>query len=281
MTEFVDGTSRTERRWFELLTRTLGGVLCLAAILKAAIALRAPGEGFETNLALAASCIEVAIGSALVVRFRPAIALPAAGLLFVLFAGVSSIGTVRGVASCGCFGTVSVPPWALLIFDVAAAVGLLWVPRSADSKKRVQPNALDAACIGMFFVGLAVGSELYPRLGSVTSLLSAEAIAAANTVIIDKSNLRPGRPCPLLHHFRIDADLSRGEWKVILARPGCRHCEQRLSTGECRPDRRESVAVVLAEQGWLGSPEGVPSDPRQSKPREDLALRGALDIAVE
>ena len=206
----------------------LGGILCLAAILKAASSFGSLDEGFETIVVLAGSCVEAVIGVALVLSHRRSIFLPAAGLLFVLFAGIAWIGTVRGASSCGCFGSVPVPPSALLVFDVGMAFALLWGPRTSGSMKQNQAVALDAACIGIFFVGSAVGSILYPRLGTVTSVLSHEAIAAAKTVIIERGSLRPGRHFPLLPFLHINADLATGHWKVILARAGCRKCEKGL-----------------------------------------------------
>jgi len=249
-----DGAKRTARPWADYTKRTLGGVLCLAAVLKAVSAFSSPLEGLNAILALAGSCVEVVIGVALILRFRPSISLPAAGLLFVLLAGVSWIGTVRGVASCGCFGAVPMPPWVLLVFDAGAAIALLWEPltSAAGALTLKQPVALAAACIVIFVVGLAAGSILYPRLGAVTSVLTREAIATASTVVIERSNLKPGRPFPLLPYFHIDADLSRGDWKIILARAGCRKCERRLRGGDCKPDGLERVAVVLTEEkkGW-------------------------------
>jgi len=250
-----DGTNRSARPWADYMKRTLGGVLCLAAALKAASAFSSPLPGLDAILALVGSSVEVAIGVALILRFRPSISLPSAGLLFVFLAGVSWIGTVRGVASCGCFGAVAVPPWVLLVFDAGAAIALLWRPWTSGTgaSKLKQPVALAAAGVGIFLVGLAVGSFLYPRLGTVTSMLSPEAIAAANTVIIERSNLHLGRPFPLLPYFRIDADLSRAEWKIILVRAGCRKCERRLRGGDCKPEGQEHVAVVLVEEkkGWV------------------------------
>jgi hypothetical protein len=196
--------------------------------------------------------VEFIVGAALISRVWPWVSAPGGGLLFVLLAGASLIGASRGVASCGCLGMVAMPPWIMLVFDGGAAVVLLWGPRTARAGRPDQATALDAACIGAFFTGLAIGSILYPRLGPTATAASPESVAAAGTVVIDPGRLR-GRPFFLRPYIRIDADLSRGQWKVILARPGCRRCEQRLRTGECRPEGAERVAVVLSEEkeGWM------------------------------
>jgi hypothetical protein len=248
---------RAARAAGRIACRALGAVLCVAAVLKAVIAFSAPLAGLDTMLALAGSSVEVVIGAALILGFRPSVSLPAAALLFVMLAGASSIGTVRGVASCGCFGTLAVPPWVTLIFDTGAAIVLLWGARTFDIVKQRRTIVLTAGCIVSALMGMAVGSAIYPRLGAVTSMHSPEAVLAADTVIIDPSTLRSGQPFPLLPYIRIDADLSEGDWKIIIARAACRKCERRLRGGECEPEGDERVAVVLAEEkkGWVLSKE--------------------------
>jgi hypothetical protein len=231
--------------------RALGGVLCLAAVSKALSASMSQGNQFDLVSGLVASVVELVVGAALVLHFRPSISLPTGGLLFVLLAGVSGIGTSRGAASCGCFGAVAVPPWILLLFDMGAAAALLWRSLTSGTWSEKQVVALVTACIVNAYIGMAVGSVLYPRLGPLTSLLSPQAIQAASTVIIRQSELQRDRPFPLLPYI-INVDLSRGNWKVILAKPGCSRCEQRLRRGECQPESQESVAVILAKEktGW-------------------------------
>jgi hypothetical protein len=236
----------------DLAIRALGGVLCLAAASKLLSAFTSQSTKFELVSVTVASVVEAVVGAALVLHLRPSISLPAGGLLFVLLAGVSWIGTIRGAARCGCLGAVSVPPWILLILDVGAAAALLWRSLSSSSWSEKQVVALVLACISNAYIGMAVGSVLFPRLGVVTSALSPEAIQAANTVIIRQSELQPGHPFPLLPYIRIDDDLSRGNWKVILAKAGCSRCEQRLRGSECQPESDERVAVILAkvQTGW-------------------------------
>jgi hypothetical protein len=235
----------------DLTVRALGGVLCLAAVLKGMFGFGSTLDRFESILSQVGSVVELAVGVVLVLRIRPSISVPVGSMLFVLLAGVSWIGTVRGAANCGCFGAIALPPWIMLVFDGGAAVALIGWSRSSGAWSKTQDAALVAACIGGAYVGMGVGSIIYPRLGPVATASSPEAIAAADTVIIDPADLR-GRAFLLLPYIRIGADLSRGEWKVILAKPGCSRCEQRLRAGECEPDGKERVAVVLGKEkeGW-------------------------------
>jgi hypothetical protein len=248
----AEGALAQARPWADLTMQTLGGVLCLAAVLKALNAFTSQAADFASFSALVASVVELVVGAALFLRFRPSVSLYAGGLLFVLLAGVSWIGTIRGYASCGCFGAVALPPWILLVFDGAAAAALLWNMRTSGTWTEKQAIAFVAACIAIAYIGTAVGSVIYPRLGVVTSVLSPETIEAASTVIISPGEIQSGRRFPLMPYIQSDVDLSRGNWKIILAKPGCPRCEQRLRGGECQPDSQERVAVILAKEttGW-------------------------------
>ena len=248
------GTER-KMRWRRpgsaLIAQVLGGVLCLAAALKLADLFGSAPEEVDSTLTLIGSSVELLVGVALLFRVQPAVSVPAAGLLFISLAGASLMATMRGVTSCGCLGAVTVPPWVMLVFDVGAAIVLLqglW----KSSRSRIKPAlALVAVSIGVFLAGSGVGSIVYPRPTARIAATSPEAVAAATSVTIDPAQLK-GHPFVLIPFIRIDADLSRGEWKIILAVPGCRLCERRLRGSACQPTGQERVAVVLAEdkEGW-------------------------------
>jgi hypothetical protein len=234
-----------------LIPRVLGAILCLAAILKVIDLFLFPFERVESLVTLPGSSVELLVGTALLLRIQPAVSIPAGGLLFAMLAGVAMFGTVRGVSRYGCLGMVPMPPWVMLVFDLGAAIALFWDPWTSRPGRVKQAIALATASTGALFAGLAIGAVLYPRPGPTATATSAEAIATARSVTIEPGQLR-GRTCFLLPYIRIDADLSRGAWKVILARAHCRKCERRLRSGGCEPDGQERVAVVLAErrEGW-------------------------------
>jgi hypothetical protein len=262
-------SSPAEKTWIirpsaTLVARVLGGVLCLAAVLKLVDLFVSPVEGVDLILPLIGSSVELLLGAALLFRIQPAVSVPAAGLQFVLLAGVSLIGTLRAVKTCGCLGMVAMPPWALLVFDVGAAIALLWGPMTSGGMRIKPVLAISAACIGVFLAGMAGGSILYPPQPAGLTATSAEAVATARSVVIDPEQLK-GRPFFLLPYIQIDADLSRGEWKIILALPACRLCERRLRGAACRPEGNEQVAVIFA-----GAKEGG------SLPKECDAVVGHL-----
>ncbi len=235
----------------DLLTRGIGGFLCVAAVLKVidAFGLFGPEAGSAVDLVVAG--IELYLGIALVFRVEPRISVPAAGFLFVALAGTSLLGTVRGVESCGCLGPLTVPPWVPLIVDVAAAGVLLSRARNAASINRKQERLLYPPCVAVFAFGMVIGAMIYTRPGLTADASSADAVARAKTVIINPRQLG-NRPWSLLQYITIDADLSHGDWKVIMVRAGCRRCEQFLKSGACTPEGRERVAVVVAgdNEGW-------------------------------
>lgn len=237
--------TRPERPGTPAIVRAIGVLLCLAAGLRLFDLFDSYGEGIGWTLSLIGSAVELLLGTALVLRAWPSISEPLAGLLFVLLAAISLIGTARGAEHCGCLGTVPTPPWVLLIFDAAAAVVLLWGPRTSD-RYRGQPFVkLDAACIAAFFIGTTIGSAIYPRYVPITKNISREIIAASRIFTIDPDRFR-GQPFHLAPFIRINADLSRGPWKVILTKPGCRKCDRRIGSEGCLPEGDERIAVVVA-----------------------------------
>ncbi len=227
------------------ITRGIGGFLCLAAVLKVGDAFVSYEFGPGSMIPLVGAAIELFLGVALVFRVDSRISVPAAGILFALLAGMSLLGTIRGVASCGCLGALILPPWVLLIVDLAAAGVLLWRVRSSGSFNHRQVRFLYAACVAVFSFGLATSLILHPQSSTTADATSAYAIAWARTVIINPEQLQ-NRPWSLGRQIAIDADLSHGDWKVIIARAGCHRCESYIKSGACNPEGRERVAVVVA-----------------------------------
>lgn len=261
--------ARPSRRGAGLVPRVIGALLCLAAGLKIFDLFDSYGAGVGWTIAMTAASVELLIGAALVLRVWPSVVEPVGGLLFVLLGSVALIATTRGAALCGCLGEVPMPPWVLLIFDAAAAVALLWKPRTSGRYRGRHFGRLDAACAGAFFVGATIGSVLYERYIPVTRAISEELIGGSNPFTIDPNRFR-GQPFFLRRFIRIDADLSRGRWKVILTRPGCRKCDRLIRSEGCQPEGDERVAVVL-------TPRQGADDRDWELPEGCQAIRGELD----
>ncbi len=247
----VDEPKRRSRAWSDFAERTLGAVLCTAAILKRADSFNSPDESGGMILAVVGTAVEVVIGVALLLRFRPSISVPAASLFFALMAGVAWFDSVTGAASCGCFGPVEVAPRVMLLFDVGAVATLLWGLRGSGAFSQQRTVALLATCVVGFLISVGVVSVVQLKQVSQTAAVSPVGIAAGGTTLLE-SDLRLAQPFILLPYIEIDAELSQGEWKIIFANSECRTCKQVLRGGGCKPEGQERVAVILVnrDEGW-------------------------------
>jgi hypothetical protein len=243
--------TRPRRPGPALVSRIVGAFLCVAAGLKIFDLYDYPPEGIGWSLSLIGSTVELLIGGALILGVRPSVSVPAAGLLFILLATVSLIGAARGIPRCGCLGPVPMPMWVMTILDAAAAAALAWSVLSSGRWRDRPIPVLAAACLGPAFVGLTLGSILYPKKLPVAPNLQAELNSRADRFEIDPNRFR-GRPFFLNRFVRIDADLTRGRWKVILTRPWCPRCDRRLRAVGCAGEGDERVAIVQVggKQDW-------------------------------
>jgi hypothetical protein len=234
-----------------LVARIIGALLCLSAGLKIFELFDYPRGGIGESLLLAASTVELLIGAALILRIWPRVFVPATTVLFIALAAMSVQGAARGIWRCGCLGPVPMPTWAMMIIDAAAAAALIWA-LLRSGRWRAQPvPTIAAAGLGAAIVGLMMGSMLYPRPLPITRYLSSQVIADSKTFTFHLKQFR-GRPFYLNDFVRIDADLSRGKWKVILTRPRCPRCDRRLRSAGCRPEGDERVAIIQVggEPDW-------------------------------
>jgi hypothetical protein len=242
-----------------LVARVIGGLLCLAAGLKIFELFDSYGEGIGWTFALIGASIELLVGAALVLRVWPSITVPAAAALFLLMATISLIGASRQAKRCGCLGPVPMPPWAMLVIDAVAAALLIRQMRPPGSWQNPRLLPEHAACLAAVLLGLPLGSILYKRSWPITTNLSEDVIRHARIFTIIPGQFED-RPFYLGPFIRIDADLSKGEWKVILTRPRCRKCDRMLRSGGCQPVGNERVAVVLVEEKKAsnGTPWALP-----------------------
>lgn len=264
-----------------LIALGFGAFLCLAGGLKLYQIYDTSPEGIEGTFALVGASVELIVGIAVVLRIRPAVSERAAGLLFVLLTAISLIGTTRGYSKCGCLGDLPSPPWLLLIVDLAGAAALLWRPLIADRPPGKAFGFLDGAFLGAFFVGMAIGSIMFPRFLAVTTNLDEAQIAAANSFTIEKHRFL-GRRFSLIPSIQIDADLSKGRWKVVLTRSGCRRCNRQLRSSLCRTEGDERLAIVLARKdaGWK-PPEGCQAVVGSLDPNKEWSFDAPMTFELE
>jgi hypothetical protein len=105
-----------------------GGVLVVAAALKGHQFAHEPPAGGTGIAAVALIGSEFALGGWLLMGIAPAAARYAAIVCFSLFLLAAVEKAAAGEASCGCFGAVSVAPWATAILDLALVTALIALP---------------------------------------------------------------------------------------------------------------------------------------------------------
>ena len=140
---------------------------------------------------------------------------------------------------------------------------------------------LAAAGIGAAFFGLTIGSMLYPKKLPVAPNLQAELDSKSSRFEIDPDRFR-GRRFFLNRFVQIDADLTRGRWKVILTRAKCPRCDRGVRSAGCSPEGDERVAIVQVggERDW-GPPRGVQGRPGLPERGQDMGLRGTPGLRVD
>lgn len=263
------------------IARGFGAFLCLASGLKLYQIYDTSPEGVEGTFALIGASAELILGVALVLRLWPSVSERAAGLLFVLLAAISLIGTSRGFSDSGRLGDIPSPPWLLFVVDLAGAVALLWGPLVAARRSGKSFGVLGGACLGAFFVGMTIGSIMFPRFMAVTSNLDEAQIAAVKSFTIEKHRFL-GRRFFLIPSIRIDADLSMGRWKVILTRPECRRCTRQIQSSLCRTEGDVRVAIVLSHEdaAWK-PPSGCRAVVGHLDPNKDWSFEAPLTFELD
>lgn len=140
---------------------------------------------------------------------------------FAVFAGVTLFRGLRGDASCGCFGALSVSPWVTLGLDLVV-IGLLvaWNPIAAPVPR--WRWGLTAA-VGALSLGAAL------VLGQIwrPATLDGDGIVASpgGWVVLEPAKWM-GKKLPLLPHLSPPAGLAEGRWTVLLYKHGCPACVQ-------------------------------------------------------
>lgn len=77
---------------------------------------------------------------AMVLALHRGLARPVAVLVLTLFGALLIQQWATGVATCGCFGALTMPPWAMLVIDGLLLAGVLLLPR-----RRLPPGAADVS----------------------------------------------------------------------------------------------------------------------------------------
>lgn len=176
---------------------------------------------------------------------------------FGAFAAVAVALALGGAESCGCFGRVHVNPWYTSALDAALALGVWLFPGS----RFPSPSVFDAPgrSVTAIVVALALtGTLTAGMVVSKLSMLSAEEpLLGRGPVVVLKPETWVGMKFPLLRHIEIDstsAELSKGNWLVVLYRHDCSHCQEVVPKIRIRAADEPGDKVLLVEMPPYGSP---------------------------
>ncbi|MEX2121711.1 MAG: MauE/DoxX family redox-associated membrane protein [Pirellulales bacterium] len=182
---------------------------------------------------------ECILGIWLLSGLRPRAAWGVSLATFGGFGAYSLIVALRGLPSCGCFGGVSVSPWATLVLDLTALAALFFVPipvPQGTTPAESKPGQLDAVAstvagapaVGVvpFFACVLMGfsAGLFTSGGWATGL--------AGEVHVFQPERLIGKRLPLLADIDIGEDLSRGSWTVLFYHYDCQKCQEALADCE-------------------------------------------------
>jgi hypothetical protein len=236
-------------RWVVGLLLASAGILKAAQLIAEPVAILASPLGwFLAPLQISAELIvgALALSGAYWRRLRWL-----ALLLFVGFAAYSLYLAINGAASCGCFGPIEIHPWWTFGLDVAVVAGLLAAifAGSAKTASPIGPRCQVgwATTLVALTVGCASALNWY-ALGSS----SIESLAADSDLVVLEPEEWIGKPLPIADY--IDADLSEGDWIVLLHRHDCPECQEVAPRYEGLASTRNIALIEMPPYG--GEPEG-------------------------
>lgn len=234
----------------------VGGLLVLAAVLKAVELVTVPAAGLVNPLgpyfAPVQVGLELALGLFMWSRYYWRVLRWASLALFISFSGYSLYLALHGAASCGCFGPVHVSPWWMLGLDLAVIAGLLASilreraapPSAVIEDERQLPLALRRSRFGVAVIAGAaiVCTTLLVRQASQPTALAEGSLTQVGGLVILEPEQWVGQPLPIARS--IDLDLSHGDWIVLLHRHDCPACQELVPQFEHRAAQGERIALL-------------------------------------
>ncbi len=263
MTLSASPPSREETRAQIALRLGIALVLLVAAFMKAHQLATTPslGEGLlhARWFNIAVIVFELFFGVWLIYGFHRKITWVASVLLFSLFASVSAFRFFSGEKSCGCFGTVEIPPLGTATFD-AAVVALLFLFRPV-SERNEQPSVSNLASFAFSWLVLSVpvvGVLLFSNFARVDA---SGAVVGHGRIVVLEPEQWIGKPCPILRHFVTSQNISQGKYRILLFRDQCEKCHAVLSDWRNLPPS-EGWETVLINVSASAPPETleIPND---------------------
>jgi hypothetical protein len=158
-------------------------------------------------------------------------------LLFLAFADLSLYQAMSGADSCGCFGLLKINPWLTFTLDVVIALGLgrVWIRLRADKSLN---RAGVALCNARFRIAIVLALTGLVIVTLPQSLQSARDTSsgdpgAKGSLVVMKPDTWVNKPLILTQYVEISADLTRGEWIVLVYHSDCPKCRDALLKYVC------------------------------------------------
>ena len=143
--------------------------------------------------------------------------------MFAAFSAVTATRYFHGEASCGCFGSVSVPPQYTFFLDVTI-VAMLAILRPQGGTWWPFTQWRRFLIAGAIAVPLVVLSAIPVLRFSWARGTNAAAIDSGDNTVLLEPETWVGQPLPIAGHVDIAMDLQQGEWLVVLVKEGCSGC---------------------------------------------------------
>lgn len=159
---------------------------------------------------------------------------------FAAFAVITYSKAVRGEASCGCFGAVTVSPWITLVMDVGAVAALMLLRRGFWQSRPAMRKALRLTVACVVAMGLGAPAAVAAMSFKAATIDPAGQILGSGKYVLLEPEAWTGKKLPLFRYLHMDKaegegevevdveKLAEGKWAVILYRHDCPHCREEL-----------------------------------------------------
>lgn len=141
-------------------------------------------------------------------------------VFFSAFALYSFHLATSGAATCGCFGALNVHPWWTFAIDAAVVAGLAASIAWGTNAVPIVARPRQAIALAML-CGVALGGTVF---AAALRAAGSSSLAAGDGLVVLEPEAWIGQRLPIAEF--IDADLSQGEWTVLLHRHDCPDCQE-------------------------------------------------------
>lgn len=253
-------------------------VLVASAILKstdvidAAVALRVILPSARPWMILVVIQGELGVAFWLLSGWRIAAAWTATVIAFIAFVVVNLMMIWRGVDSCGCFGPLHSSPYFVGALDVLVLSFLIvFYPSERNVSKFVAGRRISYV-IGAYLAASALSLSFFV-FGSKDLRADMRGVQFSGdnqSILLDYDDGWIGQALPIEPFIKINRDMSKGTWRLVMYRANCPKCTSRIAMYEDLNRRSEYLegSIALVE---------VPPYTSSSKISRGVITYGRLD----